>query len=355
MALVQSLMQARQGRGGGAARAAAAAVRLTRRGRPSTDSTPCVGGAPTPRSTLHVCSLCIALLMAAFCQAHLAPPHTPKCLQGRWYDCSSLLTLPHLSEAGAARLAAAGLPRLPQLLQALSGGGAQRHAAVAALEAAVGGQREARDVLAVCERLPVVGVAWRVVHKQQHQQQHQQSRADGDGPSSGGGSGADASSYVLEVELARLAGKGAGRQSPPRVYAPRFPKASSRTVAGVTPTTPWGLRRCPRLPACLPARRASVSCIVPAVLHPRSHPRLLQHTACRPLVEASSPDPLLSGQCLAVPLAGANPAPCNSLCLRRSRRRGGGWWLGTPAAATCTRSNASPLGSAPQRGEYSTS
>lgn len=79
------------------------------------------------------------------------------------------------------------------------------------------GQREARDVLAVCERLPVVGVSW--------QQPALVQRAAGEGGGSGGSSGSQAS-YTLEVELQRLGGKGGSRQSPPRVYAPRFPKAS---------------------------------------------------------------------------------------------------------------------------------
>lgn len=144
--------------------------------------------------------------------------HNPP--QGRWHDESSLLTLPRLSEAGAAQLAGAGLAHLPQLLQELRAGGAQRAAAAKAVEAAVGGAREARDVLEVCERLPVVGVTW-----QAPQLVHQQQQGAG-----GDGSGAASPSYRLEVELRRLAGKGGSRQSPPRVYAPRFPKVHFRAA-----------------------------------------------------------------------------------------------------------------------------
>lgn len=134
--------------------------------------------------------------------------------QGRWHDESSLLTLPRMDAAGAARLAAAGLAQLPQLLQALHAGGSQRAAAVKAVEGAVGGTREARDVLEVCERLPVVGLTWQA--PQLVQQQQLQQGGDGAGPS-----------YRLEVELRRLGGKGGSRQSPPRVYAPRYPKVRS--------------------------------------------------------------------------------------------------------------------------------
>lgn len=136
--------------------------------------------------------------------------------QGRWYDDSSLLTLPHFGEAAAAQLAAAGLAHLPQLLQALWAGGKAKQSAAAAIEAAVG-QREARDVLAVCERLPVVGVSWQPPALVQ--------RTAGDEASSSSGS---TTSYSIEVELQRLAGKGGSRQSPPRVYAPRFPKVGER-------------------------------------------------------------------------------------------------------------------------------
>lgn len=135
--------------------------------------------------------------------------------QGRWYDESSLLTLPHFSETAASQLAAAGVAHLPQLLQGLRAGGKAKQSAAAAIEAAVG-QREARDVLAVCERLPVVGVSWQPPALVQ--------RAAGDEASSRGGGGDSTTSYSIEVELLRLAGKGGSRQSPPRVYAPRFPK-----------------------------------------------------------------------------------------------------------------------------------
>ena len=170
-------------------------------------------------------------------------------LQGRWYDDSSLLVLPHFTGAAAAQLAAAGLAHLPQLLQALRAGGKAKQAAAAAIEAAVG-QREARDVLAVCERLPVVGVSWQppaLVHRPV---------GDEDGSSSSGSS----ASYSIEVELQRLGGKGGSRQSPPRVYAPRFPKARGAARLGSTrfflvPDRPACLE-CPRLPK----RPAGSSC-----------------------------------------------------------------------------------------------
>ena len=100
-----------------------------------------------------------------------------------------------------------------QLLQALRAGGKAKQAAAAAIEAAVG-QREARDVMSVCERLPVVGVSWQAPLLVQ--------RAGEDDEGSSG-----STSYSVEIELQRLAGKGGSRQSPPRVYAPRFPKARS--------------------------------------------------------------------------------------------------------------------------------
>ncbi|KAL4422681.1 hypothetical protein ABPG75_008878 [Micractinium tetrahymenae] len=151
-------------------------------------------------------------------------------MQARWYDGSSLLTLPHLAEAGAAQLEAAGIAHLPQLLQALRSGGDTRKAAVSALERAVG-PREARDVLAVCERLPVGGVSWQPAQLAQPRQ--------GQGEDAAGSSGSAAASYTLEVELQRLAGKGGGRHTPPRVYAPRFPKVKEEgwwLVAGDTST-----------------------------------------------------------------------------------------------------------------------
>ncbi len=147
-------------------------------------------------------------------QLQLLACSPPACsvIQGRWYDDSSLLTLPHFTEAAAAQLAAAGLAHLPQLLQALWAGGKAKQSAAAAIEAAVG-QREARDVMSVCERLPVVGVSW------QAPLLVQRAGEDVEGSSSG-----SSTSYSIEIELQRLAGKGGSRQSPPRVYAPRFPK-----------------------------------------------------------------------------------------------------------------------------------
>jgi activating signal cointegrator complex subunit 3 len=147
-------------------------------------------------------------------------------VQGRWYDGSSLLTLPHITDAVAARLAAAGLGQLPQLLEALgSSGGGGRAAAVAAVEAAVG-QREARDVLAVCERLPVVGLSWQAPKLVQRAQRDDAGDAVGSAGQAGSTGSSNSSSYSLEVELQRLGGKGGSRQSPPRAYAPRYPKAS---------------------------------------------------------------------------------------------------------------------------------
>lgn len=55
--------------------------------------------------------------------------------QGRWYDDSSLLMLPHLGLGSAAELERAGLGSLPQLLHAFY---TQSQRAVGALEAAVG-------------------------------------------------------------------------------------------------------------------------------------------------------------------------------------------------------------------------
>jgi hypothetical protein len=142
-------------------------------------------------------------------------------MQGRWHDDSSLLTLPHFGASEAAQLAAAGLPQLPQLLEALRGSGGARQRAAAALEAAVG-QREVRDVLAVCERLPTVAVSWQAPQlAPQPQRPAEGGEEDGAGNRAGG-----PASYSVEVELQRLGGKGGSRQSPPRVYAPRFPKAS---------------------------------------------------------------------------------------------------------------------------------
>lgn len=169
-------------------------------------------------------------------------------MQGRWHDGSTLLTLPHFTEAGAEALAAAGLPHLPQLLEALRGGGAEGQRAAAAVEAAVG-RREARDVLAVCERLPVVGVSWRAPQLMQRQEAGEE-----EGATDGAGNrGAGTASYSLEVELQRLAGKGGSRQSPPRVYAPRFPKASpqvARLAGWLTGSAPDGVS-CWLVGACL--------------------------------------------------------------------------------------------------------
>jgi activating signal cointegrator complex subunit 3 len=153
-------------------------------------------------------------------------------VQGRWYDGSSLLTLPHITDASAARLAAAGLGQLPELLEALgSSGGSGRAAAVAAVEAAVG-QREARDVLAVCERLPVVGLSWQAPKLVQRAQPDDAGDAIGSASQAGG---SNSSSYSLEVELQRLGGKGGSRQSPPRAYAPRYPKASPQMLCCAMP------------------------------------------------------------------------------------------------------------------------
>ncbi|GAB4820015.1 hypothetical protein N2152v2_007061 [Parachlorella kessleri] len=129
-------------------------------------------------------------------------------MQGRWYDDNSLLMLPHLTLTALPALEAAGLGTLPQLLHAFY---TQRQRAVAALEAALG-QREAQDVAAVCERLPLLDVRFqlpRLVAKPQ-------TPADGEGQEG-------SSSYSVEVELLRVHGK-SSRQAPPRVYAPRFPK-----------------------------------------------------------------------------------------------------------------------------------
>jgi activating signal cointegrator complex subunit 3 len=152
-------------------------------------------------------------------------------MQGRWYDADPLLTLPHVAEPEAAQLAAAGLAHLPRLLDALRGAGGERQRAVATLEAAVG-KREARDVLAVCERLPVVGVSWqppRLVAAAPRGEEEGTGEAAGAGDRGGA---AAAPSYQLEVELQRLRGKGGGRTAPPRVFAPRFPKASRAVCLG---------------------------------------------------------------------------------------------------------------------------
>lgn len=150
---------------------------------------------------------------------------------------------------------ATGTAHLPQLLQALRAGGDARRRAASTLERALG-QREARDVLAVCERLPVVGLSWQPAQLAQQRQ----GQAEG---------GAGATSYTLEVELQRLAGKGGGRQTPPRVYAPRFPKARGAPVL---------LRlACCELSACLHLLRASGRCklasLKPATLQARSPQR----------------------------------------------------------------------------------
>lgn len=211
---------------------------------PCMECAACLGMARLPAALMYLQQRLLAK------HTHIPPHrHCSSPLQGRWYDDSSLLVLPHFTEAAAAQLAAAGLAHLPHLLQALRAGGKAKQAAAAAIEAAVG-QREARDVLAVCERLPVVGVSWQppaLVHRP---------AGDEDGSSSSGGS----ASYSIEVELQRLAGKGGSRQSPPRVYAPRFPKARAARLGSTRFLVP-------DRPACLEGLHRS-SMLVPAVCKP---------------------------------------------------------------------------------------
>jgi len=183
--------------------------------------------------------------------------HTP-----RWMDGPSLAILPHMGSTECRQLAAAGYTALPQLLHALRGSSStttnssssssssssttntnsssnERRRAMQALERAVGGAAAAREVVAVCDRLPVCTVAWRAPRPLPRTQQQQQQQQDADDASASDPPPEE--QLLLEVELVRHGGGGGGgssgrggggggssggggRGSAPRVYAPRFPK-----------------------------------------------------------------------------------------------------------------------------------
>eukprot|EP00887_Chlorella_sp_A99_P000213 scaffold13.g213.t1 len=113
-------------------------------------------------------------------------------MQGRWYDDHSVLMLPHVTDAAAAELEVAGLAHLIEALRGPAddggGGGGKRRgkggggraAAMRILERAVG-ERAARDVAAVCERLPLVSVGWTEPRLRQPAAAAQQQQGDGVG------------------------------------------------------------------------------------------------------------------------------------------------------------------------------
>lgn len=166
-------------------------------------------------------------------------------MQGRWIDDSSLLCLPHLGPEEVEVLEEAGLGCLPLLVEALSGtdssssgngsgsgadskGGSssRRAAAEAVLEGLVGAAR-AKEVVTVCDRMPVVqlgvGKVPRLVRVRRGGEE-----GEGDGEEEGGegGQGAGAQEeeeWEVELELSRVR-QGDRRGGRPRVYAPRFPK-----------------------------------------------------------------------------------------------------------------------------------
>lgn len=171
-------------------------------------------------------------------------------------DDSSLLQLPHLGPEEVEELEGhpAALGTLPQLVEALAGtdgaaggggggGGSRRKEAEGVLVQVLGAAR-AKEVVAVCDRMPVVAVAAgrapRLVRVRRGGDDEAAAAGGGGGGAAGfdektaalgvygagGGGGADeVEEWEVELELTRVRAADQ-RQGRPRVYAPRFPKVS---------------------------------------------------------------------------------------------------------------------------------
>lgn len=168
-------------------------------------------------------------------------------LQGRWIDDSSLLTLPHLGPDEVEVLEEAGLGCLPLLVEALAGtdssssssgsggdgkGSSSRRAAAEAVLEGLVGAASAKEVVAVCDRMPVVQLGVGKVPRLVRVRRGEQGEGDGE---DGGGEGAqglgaqEEEEWEVELELSRVRqGQGDRRGGRPRVYAPRFPKVRGR-------------------------------------------------------------------------------------------------------------------------------
>ncbi|GIL81339.1 hypothetical protein Vretifemale_10405, partial [Volvox reticuliferus] len=173
--------------------------------------------------------------------------------QGRWIDDSSLLSLPHLGPEEIEALEEESFTCLPQLVEALAGtdgtgaataaSGGSRRAAIEGLLCRLLGTSRAREVVSVCDRLPVVALA---VGRSPRLLRVRRGAGPGgkdddveyEREGSGDSGGEEVEEWDVELELSRVrtTDKKGGR---PRVYAPRFPKVKEEgwyVVVGDTST-----------------------------------------------------------------------------------------------------------------------
>lgn len=136
-------------------------------------------------------------------------------MQGRWHDDPPAMMLPGIHNKHQADL----LGPLPALLLAVArdkSGNLVRRKVEAAV-AGGGGAHEVRAVLAALERLPAVQLDVTKITKKKAED-------SGELLDEEGTRGGAQETWAVEVSVARTAGKVPRGNTPPRVYAPRFPK-----------------------------------------------------------------------------------------------------------------------------------
>jgi activating signal cointegrator complex subunit 3 len=131
-------------------------------------------------------------------------------MQGRWHDDPPTMMLPGIHS----RNQADQLGSLPALISTAAGGknGNLVKKKVEAVVAGGAGAQEVRAVLAALERLPSVQISVGKISKKKAVVEH----ADDDEVAE--------ETWTVVVSVARTAGKVPRGNTPPRVYAPRFPK-----------------------------------------------------------------------------------------------------------------------------------
>jgi len=135
-------------------------------------------------------------------------------MQGRWHDDPPAMMLPGIHNQHQADL----LGPLPALISAAAADktGNLVKKKVEAVVAGGGGAHEVRAVLAALGRLPVVQLnATRITKRKTEEPGELVDEEGTDGAQE---------TWAVEVSIARTAGKVPRGNTPPRVYAPRFPK-----------------------------------------------------------------------------------------------------------------------------------